>query len=405
MNIFFFIGVILFVAIYSGRLFKKIKLPVVTGYILIGFLLGNIPFLSHHLIPYFSKVALLIDEFAVGVIAFEMGTDFSLRELRNMEKKIVILTLMQIIFTWFAIYLSLIYVLQIPTAIAIMIASIGNATAPDIVILVTREQNVRGKIAKYLKGIVTLDDFLTGLIFIVMVTISKGLAQKHFNWSATEIHLLKEFLLPIVLGFLFGILFTLVVKEFKGLRALFTVTIGALFVAIGTAILFDIHIILLLIVMGVVFTNTSSEKRIVHEILSQIDAPLFITFLIVNGSALSIKILIESGMLGVVFILSRSLGKVVGSTIGGRLAKINTILGEKIGWALLPQSEISIYLSILAKSAIPVYGDKIFAVSMSGIIFFEIVGAPLLRIMLSEHKKSLRYTVASEKFNDKIKRR
>ncbi len=405
MNIFFFIGVILFVAIYSGRLFKKIKLPVVTGYILIGFLLGNIPFLSHHLIPYFSKVALLIDEFAVGVIAFEMGTDFSLRELRNMEKKIVILTLVQIIFTWFAIYFSLIYVLQIPTAIAIMIASIGNATAPDIVILVTREQNVRGKIAKYLKGIVTLDDFLTGLIFIVMVTISKGLAQKHFNWSATEIHLLKEFLLPIVLGFLFGILFTLVVKEFKGLRALFTVTIGALFVAIGTAILFDIHIILLLIVMGVVFTNTSSEKRIVHEILSQIDAPLFITFLIVNGSALSIKILIESGMLGVVFILSRSLGKVVGSTIGGRLAKINTILGEKIGWALLPQSEISIYLSILAKSAIPVYGDKIFAVSMSGIIFFEIVGAPLLRIMLSEHKKSLRYAVASEKFNDKIKRR
>ncbi len=405
MNIFFFIGVILFVAIYSGRLFKKIKLPVVTGYILIGFLLGNIPFLSHHLIPYFSKVALLIDEFAVGVIAFEMGTDFSLRELRNMEKKIVILTLVQIIFTWFAIYFSLIYVLQIPTAIAIMIASIGNATAPDIVILVTREQNVRGKIAKYLKGIVTLDDFLTGLIFIVMVTISKGLAQKHFNWSATEIHLLKEFLLPIVLGFLFGILFTLVVKEFKGLRALFTVTIGALFVAIGTAILFDIHIILLLIVMGVVFTNTSSEKRIVHEILSQIDAPLFITFLIVNGSALSIKILIESGMLGVVFILSRSLGKVVGSTIGGRLAKINTILGEKIGWALLPQSEISIYLSILAKSAIPVYGDKIFAVSMSGIIFFEIVGAPLLRIMLSEHKKSLRYDVASEKFNDKIKRR
>ncbi len=405
MNIFFFIGVILFVAIYSGRLFKKIKLPVVTGYILIGFLLGNIPFLSHHLIPYFSKVALLIDEFAVGVIAFEMGTDFSLRELRNMEKKIIILTVVQIIFTWFAIYLSLIYVLQIPTAIAIMIASIGNATAPDIVILVTREQNVRGKIAKYLKGIVTLDDFLTGLIFIVMVTVSKGLAQKHFNWSATEIHLLKEFLLPIVLGFLFGILFTLVVKEFKGLRALFTVTIGALFVAIGAAILFDIHIILLLIVMGVVFANTSSEKRIVHEILSQIDAPLFITFLIVNGSALSIKILIESGMLGVVFILSRSLGKVVGSTIGGKLAKINTVLGEKIGWALLPQSEISIYLSILAKSAIPVYGDKIFAVSMSGIIFFEIVGAPLLRIMLSEHKRPLKRAVASAEFSDKIKRK
>ena len=405
MNIFFFTGIMLFVAIYSGRFFKKIKLPVVTGYILIGFLLGNVPLLSNHLMPYFSKIALFIDEFAVGVIAFEMGTDFSLKELQSMEKKIIILTVVQVIFTWFAIYFSLIYVLQIPTAIAIMIASIGNATAPDIVILVTREQNVRGKIAKYLKGIVTLDDFLTGLIFVVMVTISKGLVQKHLEWPIIEIHLLEEFLLPIVLGFLFGILFTIVVKEFKGLRALFTVTIGALFVAIGSAILLDVHIILLLIVMGIVFTNTSSEKRIVHEILSQIDAPLFITFLIVNGSALSFRILIESGLLGVVFILSRSMGKVVGSTIGGKLAKMNAVLGEKIGWALLPQSEISIYLSILAKSAIPIYGNKIFAVSMSGIIFFEIIGAPLLRVMLSEHKKPLKHAVASAEFNGKIKKK
>ena len=183
-----------------------------------------------------------------------------------MEKKIIILTIIQITFTWFAMYLGLIYILHMPTAIAITIASIGNATAPDIIILVTREQSIRGKIAKYLKGIVTLDDFITGLIFVVMVTISKGLAEKHFSWGLAEIHLLKEFLLPIVLGFIFGILFTLIAREFKGLRLLFTVTIAALFVAIGTAILFDIHIILLLIVMGIVFTNVSSEKRIVHEV-------------------------------------------------------------------------------------------------------------------------------------------
>jgi Kef-type K+ transport system membrane component KefB len=395
MNTFFFTGIMLFIAIYAGRFFKKIKLPVVTGYILIGFLLGNVPFLASHLTPYFSKIALFIDELAVGIIAFEMGTDFSIRELKDLEKKIIILTIIQITFTWFAIYLSLIYILHIPAAIAITIASIGNATAPDIVILVTREQNIKSKIVKYLKGIVTLDDFITGLIFIVMVTISRGLAEKHFSWGSVEVHLLKEFLLPIVLGFIFGILFALIAREFKGLRSLFTVTIAALFVAIGTAILFDIHIILLLIVMGIVFTNISSEKRIVHEVLSQIDAPLFITFLIVNGSALSFKLLWDSGLLGIVFILSRGTGKVVGSTIGAKVAKMNTILGERIGWALLPQSEISIYLSILARNTVPVYGDKIFAVSMSGIIFFEIIGAPLLRLMLSEHKKSSKHSIVS----------
>jgi len=385
MNIFFFTGILLFVAIYSGRFFHRIKLPIVTGYILMGFLLGNIPFLSHYLTPYFSKVTIFIDEFAIAVIAFEMGTEFSLKALRKIENKIIIITITQIICTWLAIFLSLVYLLHLSPAISMVIASIGNATAPDIVILVTREYGARGKLAEYLKGIVTLDDLLTGLIFVIALPISKNIIQYNPIALPVELSIIREIVLSIALGIGSGILFSFIANEFRGLRTLFAITIGAVFFAIGCAIILHLHIILVSIIVGITFTNLSREKKIVHEVLSQIDAPLFIIFLIVNGSALSFRLLIESGVLGLAFILTRGIGKVVGSTIGSVFAKVEGALSKKIGWALLPQSEISIYLAVLARSAIPHYGNTIFAISMAGVIFFEIVGAPTLRLILTKH--------------------
>ncbi len=382
MNIFLFTGILLFLAIYSGRFFHKIKLPIVTGYILIGFILGNVP-IFHTLNPLFAKTTLFIDEFALAVISFEMGTEFSLKKLRKIEKKVVIITIIQAIFTWVIIFLGLKFFLHIPAAVSIVIASIGIATAPDIIILVTREYNPKGILSEYLKGIVTLDDLITEIMFFISIPVAQSIMQFHYLQSSYAFIIVKEIVFSVALGIGLGILFTYVASEFRGLRVLFAVTIGFIFVVIGMSLLLKLHIILIAILTGITFTNLSREKRIIHEVLSQIDAPLFIIFLIVNGSALSVKLIYESHFLGIALILTRGFGKVFGGFLGSSITNLK-YRRNAIGWGLLPQSEISIYLAVLARNALPYYGNTIFVAIMTGVIFFEIIGAPILKGILTE---------------------
>ncbi len=382
MSIFLFAGILLFIAIYAGRVFHKAKLPVVTGYILIGFILGNVPYLSAHLSPYFAKLASYVDELALAVISFEMGMEFTLKTLRKIEKNIFIITITQAVITYLLILTVFKIILRVPTAISIVIASIGVATAPDIIILVTREYNIKGRLAEYLNSIVTLDDLLTELAFIVTIPIAEKLLHSYTGVLNPSIFIVKELIFSILIGITLGIIFAFIANEFRRLRALFPVTIGFILTAIGIAIWLKLHIIFILLIIGIVFANLSRERAAVISVLSQIDAPLFIIFLIVNGSALSIKLLIGSGILGIAFILSRGIGKVLGTYFSKTITK-DPLCG-KIGWALLPQSEISIYLAILAKHAIHPYGNTIFSIAMSGVIVFEIIGAPLLRYILSK---------------------
>ncbi len=381
MSIFLFTGILLFLAIYAGRVFHKAKLPVVTGYILIGFLLGNFPYFSSHLSPYFTQLTNYIDELALAVISFEMGMEFTIKSLRQIEGKIFVITITQAVVTYILIFSVFKIILSVSTAISLIIASIGVATAPDIIILVIREYNVKGKLGEYLKGIVTLDDLITELAFITTIPIAEKMLRTSTATFNPTFIIVKELILSIALGLILGIAFAFIANEFRKLRTLFPVTIGFILIAIGIARLLNLHIIFILLIIGIVFANLSRERPAVISVLSQIDAPLFIIFLIVNGSALSLKLLLESGILGVAFILSRGLGKV----LGVRLSKVFTgeKLSDKIGMALLPQSEISIYLAVLTKHAIKPYGNMIFSVAMSGVIVFEIIGAPLLRYILS----------------------
>jgi Kef-type K+ transport system membrane component KefB len=381
MSIFLFTGLLLFIAIYTGRLFHRAKLPVVTGYILIGFALGNIPFFSSHLSPYFLKLTNYVDEITLAVISFEMGMEFTIKALQKIEKKILIITICQAIITYAFIFTVFKIILHVSAPISMIIASIGIATAPDIIILVTREYNTKGKLIKYLKGIVTFDDLLTELAFIITIPIAEKMLHSYKTGLSPTLVITKEIILSVIIGILLGIVFSFIANEFRKLSALFSVTVGFILTSIGIAIWLNLHIIFILLIVGIVFSNLSRERNAVISILSQVDAPLFIIFLIVNGSALSIKLFVESGILGIAFILARGTGKVFGSYLGGKI--INEPLGAIIGWSLLPQSEISIYLAILTKTAIAPYGNAIFTIAMSGVVIFEIIGAPILRYTLS----------------------
>ncbi len=387
MNLFLFTGLLLIIAIYSGRFFHKLKLPVITGYIIIGFLLGNIPFLSSHLNPYFSRIAIYVDELALAVISFEMGMEFKIRNLLEIEKEIFIITLVQGLFTYAVLFLGFKFILHATTPVALIVSSIGIATAPDVVILMLRETNSKNKLAKYLRGIVTLDDLLTEIIFIATIPFVEKLiisSPNHMDKFPTFV-LMREFALSIVIAFVLGIIFALISKEFHKLRSLFAITLGLIFVSIGIGLLLKIHMIFLLLLTGIVYTNLTDKQNAMSAILSQMDAPLFILFLIVNGSALSFKLMVASGIFGIGFIALRTFGKVTGSYISGFFIKNK--ISSQIGWALLPQSEISIYLAILAKAAIPKYGNSVFSIAMSGVIFFELLGVPLLRYILFQSQK------------------
>jgi Kef-type K+ transport system membrane component KefB len=196
---------------------------------------------------------------------------------------------------------------------------------------------------------------------------------------------IREILLSITLGIFLGFLFSFFTKEFKRKIPVFAGTIGFLLTAIGISILLKTHTIIVLLITGVLFASTTKNKSSVLSVTKQIDGIMFILFLIVNGFALSFN-LIKSAFLssGLIFIISRSLGKISGGILGNFITGMDKKQAIPLGISILPQSSISIYFAAHSKISILNYGEKIFAITMSGVIFFEIIGAPLLKLAIQK---------------------
>ncbi len=372
-----YIAIILITGMAGGKLAKKLKLPTVTGYILMGLVLG--PSVLNFITSEIYYELGFVNELALGMLALSVGTELHYRVFKAFGKNLIILSLGNtllagvtvVLVTWF---------LGMPFQYALILGPLAMSVSPAGVVEIVKEKKSEGEMTQNLLGLVAFDNLVTILAFGVMVSFVQSLGN---DSGASGLILVGTVLLDILFAFLVGIISGLFVSYFirsekTGNDKLMTLLIAALLFNSGVAHYFGLSPILTNMIAGVAISNLTSRKILIASLLDRIELPIFILFLTLSGAHIDISIIGQVGLIGLGYIIARSFGKYMGIAVFSQFTSITKKVRFNLGFGLLPQAGIAIGLATIAERSLPDVSGAITGVVLTGVIFFEIFGPLLL---------------------------
>lgn len=381
-NIFFYLALMLFSGLLFGRLVKFIKLPNVTGYLVAGLLIG--PHVFHLLPPDVVAQLQFISEMALAFIAFSIGSEFRLSYLKKAGMTPIVIALLEALLASVLVTGALIC-FGFDVKISLLLGAIASATAPAATIMVVKQYQAKGPVTNTLLSVVALDDAVALMAFGLAMAVVNALLNpgQHAAW-VTAIMPLVEIIGAIVLGLLLGLLFNIPLRFFKKPSNRLIITCGFVFLGNALAALAGLSSLLLCMSMGAMLVNTSSSSREIFKITESITPPVFLLFFVVSGAELDISILPKIGMIGIIYLLVRVIGKMAGASLGAWLMKAPETVKKYLGFTLIPQAGVAIGLSLIAANTLPAYGATIRAVILCATLIYELVGPAITKIGLQK---------------------
>lgn len=398
------IAIALAAGLLMSRFTKPLKLPAVTGYLVAGILIG--PFCLGQLgidgigFPTDESVAALkiISEVALGFIAFAIGNEFRLADLKKIGKQATVVAIVQALFATLFVDLALFGLHcilgeeKLPLAVVITLGAIATATAPAATLMVVRQYKAKGNLTSLLLPVVALDDAVGLVVFAVSFGIAKALRSGTVDIVSVVVEPLIEIAASILLGLLVGCLFSLCERFFESNSKRLSLSITFVILTVAVSMLkfevFGIHIgfssLLVCMMLGSVFCNICDFSE---EIMGKTDkwtAPLFILFFVLSGAELKLDAFSDWAVvgIGVVYILSRSLGKYFGSYISCRATKCDDKVSRYLGVTLLPQAGVALGMSLTAQTYFGEQGQMIRNIALFAVLIYELVGPLLTKIAL-----------------------
>lgn len=378
----FYLALLLFSGLIFGRAVKFLRLPNVTGYLIAGLIIGPycLKILSLDAVADFE----LISEMALAFIAFTIGSQFKLSHLKNLGIAPAIIAIFEALTASVLVSVVLIFFgCEVKTAL--LLGAIASATAPAATVMVIRQYNAKGPVTSTLLSVVALDDAVAIICFgFVMALINMLQNPLQGSVFVFIIKPIAEILGSVVFGFLLGVIFNLPLKYFK--KASNRLAIIAAFVFLGAAVasVLELSALLLCMCMGATLVNVNNSANSVFGLLDNVTAPIFLMFFVVSGAQLNITILPQIGLIGIVYVIVRVVGKVLGSYIGAIIAKSSSTVKKYLGFALIPQAGVAIGLSLIASKALPQYGPEIRAVVLCATFIYELIGPVVTKIALEK---------------------
>jgi len=382
LNILFYLALILFSGLIFGRAVKLAKLPNVTGYLIAGLLIG--PYILK-LVPMELVSGLdLISEMALAFIAFSIGSEFKLSYLKKVGMMPIIIALLEGLAATFVVTLVLV-ICGFDTEIALLLGAIASATAPAATIMVVKQYNAKGPVTETLLSVVALDDAVALIAFGFAVAIVN--TMQHPGGTSLIMSVLKPFgeiAGALGLGAVLGILFKIPLRFFKKDSNRLIISSGFVFLGSSLATMFGFSPLLLCMAMGAVLVNVSESGESILRLTDSVTPPIFLMFFVVSGMELDITVLPKVGVIGVLYIICRIVGKVAGASLGAVIMKAPDTVKKYIGFSLVPQAGVAIGLSLLAARMLPQYGQTIRAVVLSATFIYELTGPVLTKISLKK---------------------
>ena len=340
-SIFLSLSIALLSGLLLSRLAKKVKLPAVTAYLISGVLIG--PFvLGAFDIPGIGITASqiegfgLISELSLGFIAFAMGNEFRLAQIKKIGKQATVIGVVQALFTTVVVDIVLIalhFVMpnKLSLSAAIVLASVATATAPAATLMVVKQYKAKGPVTDVLLPVVALDDAVGLVVFAISFGVAKSISTGAVDVLSVVLEPLLEVALSLGLGFIMGLLFTLCEKYFhsRSKRMAVSVTFVMMTVAISS-LKFDvggIHVgfssLLACMMLGTVFCNMCEVSEELMDRADRWTTPILILFFVISGAELELSVFADVAVVivGIVYILARSLGKYFGAGISSKATK------------------------------------------------------------------------------------
>ncbi len=401
------LSIALLAGLLLSRLAKKVSLPAVTAYLIAGVLIGpfllgrlNLPGIgiTHEQLEGFGIIA----DVALGFIAFSMGNEFRLSQLKKIGKQATVIGIFQALFTTLIVDTALIalhFIMpeQFPLSAAIILGAVATATAPAATLMVVRQYKAKGPLTDILLPVVALDDAVGLIIFAISFGVAKAL-QPGATVDILSIVLepLLEVVFSLALGFIMGLLFTLCERFFhsRSKRMAVSVTFVMMTVAIS---LVDFHIgelhvkfssLLACMMLGTVFCNICDFSEELMDRADRWTAPILILFFVISGAELDLSVFTSLAIviIGIVYIASRSVGKYFGANISARMTKCDANIVKYLGITLLPQAGVALGMAII------VAGDKELGevgniarnITLFAVLIYEIVGPYLTKVSLTK---------------------
>lgn len=412
MNFVLILGILLVLGLASTRLMKILKLPNVTGYLIIGLVTA----LVCMLIDYFSNSNVLTTELislnntvsgvALGFIALSIGEEFKLKKIKSYGFKITIITFLQALLALVLVDIGVIivcYVLKLPLEISLCLGAIATATAPAATLMVIHQYNAKGPLVDLLLPVVAFDDAIGLVFFSISVSISKVIATGITpNLLTLLVIPLIEIIGSIMLGLLLGILLRIVINYFKSRNNHVMILIAFTLLGVGLcALLNNIKInsenlefsnLLCCMMIGATYINIGNDKEIVERDFSLVERwtpALFLLFFVLSGAHLVTagKELLSTNInmthvliVFIVYLFMRSIGKYFGAFIGCKITKRSKKITNYLGVTLLPQAGVAIGMANQISNMEAFKnnsGNIIVTVVLCATLVYELVG-PLL---------------------------
>ncbi len=404
MQILLSLSIALFVGLMLSRLAKLVKLPAVTAYLVTGILVGpyllgslNISGIGFTSIEEIKSLGILSDV-ALGFIAFSIGNEFRLSQLKKTGKQATVIGIVQAVFTTIlvdAVLIGLHFLIpdKLPLPSAIILGAVASATAPAATLMVVRQYKSKGPLTDILLPIVALDDAVGLILFAASFGVAKSLISGQIDLISVILEPLLEIILSLLLGAVMGFLFSFFERFFhsRSKRLAMSVTFVLLTVALSM-MEFEIggvHIafssLLVCMMLGTVFCNVCDFSEELMDRVDRWTAPLFILFFVISGAELELSIFLDPiiVMIGIVYIVFRSAGKYFGASTSSRLVKCDDNIVKYLGVTLLPQAGVALGMAIKAEQLGP-EGVVVANITLFSVLIYELVGPFLTKIALTK---------------------
>ena len=391
-DILLYTAIIIATGLLFGKVAKYLRLPNVTGYLVGGLLIG--PSILN-LIPEESLVSLeLVSAVALGFIAFSIGNEMKISYFKRVGATPIIIAIFEslfaVIITLGAItgYFMIRGTLSMENfRFALVLSAIAAATAPAATMMVVRQYKAKGILTETLLSVVAIDDSVAIVLFGIFVALANALGN-----TAGDVSLFRQILIPfweiflsLGIGAVFGLILVLGVRWFTGRGNRISLVITMIFFTIFLADHFGGSILLACMMLGGVFANMSPKYEEVNGLIYFITPPIFIMFFVLSGAELKLNVLTAVGIIGIIYVLFRVVGKIFGAWFGAKITKADPIVSKYLGYALIPQAGVAIGLSLIATQVLNVeMGSQIRAIILAGTLIYELVGPVITKIALKK---------------------
>ena len=398
------LSIALLAGLLLSRVAKLLELPAVTAYLVAGVLIGpyflgafgieGLGFISIDNVKSFS----LLSDVALGFIAFSIGNEFRLSQLKSIGKQATAIGILQALVTTVVVDAALIglhFIIpdKLSISAAIVLGAIATATAPAATLMVVRQYKAKGPVTDILLPVVALDDAVGLVVFAVSFGIARALDSGTVSILSIILEPLIEVILSLLLGLVMGLLFTLCEKFFhsRSKRLSMSVTFVLLTVALSM-LKFEIggvHIafssLLVCMMLGSVFCNICDFSEELMDRIDRWTAPLFVLFFVLSGAELELSVFGDAAIviIGLAYIVARSAGKYGGAFLSAKAVGCNENIVKYLGITLLPQAGVALGMAIKAE-ALGEQGYIVANITLFAVLIYELIGPMLTKIALTK---------------------